>query len=77
MIGKGGFGTVYSGRRRVDGRLVAIKHVARAKITDWDMVRVNPIIPRYWKPYSVYLVYIYSVHPLYKPPVDLMLHVVS
>ena len=34
-LGKGGFGIVYSGIRMSDNRPVAIKHVAKCKITSW------------------------------------------
>ena len=40
-LGKGGFGTVYAGERIKDSHPVAIKHIAKAKISEWCQVRGN------------------------------------
>jgi serine/threonine protein kinase len=43
VVGSGGFGTVYSAVRRRDGKNVAVKHVGKAKVTDWIQVNGRQI----------------------------------
>ena len=44
VLGKGAFGTVYVGVRIRDGKNIAIKHIAKDKVTQTEMMSLGEVV---------------------------------
>ena len=41
ILGRGGFGTVYSAVRNRDGQAVAVKHILKNRVQSWGKVSIS------------------------------------